>query len=266
MKLPRGPLAAVFVLALALVALVGGGTVLGVGPLAPVPPDQVTDPREMLARSLQATLDASAVHLEGTLSGTMPGGLVQRPEPAVSLDGTTMSGDIRPKDGKTRVRLDSPGLGVQFDAVTVWDGVWYRTVADGPWQRASLGGASANAGVDINPLTLVDRLRGYLATPGTAPTVKDVACASASGRCHRVVLDAGHDPTLVLRAMLPLDRTQGVPVIRTVVTLDTDVKTLRPARLVIDATSDDGTVRARAQIDTSRWDAEDVVIPEPPSS
>jgi len=99
----------------ALVALVGGWTVLGVGPLAPsLPPDQVTDPKEMLTRSLQATIDASAVHLEGTISGSIAGRLVDRPEASVDLDGTTLNGDVRPKDGKTRMHVASPGLDVEL--------------------------------------------------------------------------------------------------------------------------------------------------------
>ena len=85
----------------------------------------------------------------------------------------------------------------------MWDGAWYRTAPDEPWARASLGGASAEAGVDINPLTLVDRLRAYLATPGATATTRDVPCASGSGRCHEITLDAGSDPVTILGLMLP---------------------------------------------------------------
>ncbi len=186
------------------VVLLGAGAVLGVGPLASAtPPEKVTDPKEMLARSLQATLDASAVHFAGSVSGTIPGTLVDRSEPSIELDGTTLEIDIRPKDAKTRTHLASEPLEVELDTVTVWDGAWYRTDPDEPWQRASLGGASAEAGVDINPLTLVDRLRAYLATPGSSATTRDVPCASGSGRCHEILLDAGSDPVTILRLDAP---------------------------------------------------------------
>jgi hypothetical protein len=157
----------------------------------------------------------------------------------------------------------SPGLEVDVDAVTVWDGVWYRTSPDDAWQRASLGGTSAQAGVDINPLSLVDRLRSYLASPGISPTLEDVACASASGQCHRVTLEAGRDPALILRAMLPTDQASGVPDVRTTVTLDTDTQTLRPAHLLIDAVSDDGTVDLHLELDASQWDDPAITIAEP---
>lgn len=259
-KSPWVGLALVGVLVL---AALGAGTVLGVGPLASaMPADQVTDPREMVARSLQATLDASAVHLGGSVSGSIPGDLVDRPEPIVRLDGTELDVDIRPRDGKTRAHLRSPGLGVELDTVTVWDSAWYRTAPGDPWTRASLGGASAGAGVDINPLTLVDRLRSWLATPGIAPTTRDVACASGSGRCHEITLDAGSDPVTILALMLPHERSGRLPPVDVVITLQTDALTLRPARLDAVATSRDGTIRIHAVVEAGRWD-EDLVIDEP---
>jgi hypothetical protein len=262
---PRGPLATLAVLGIVAGIVLGAGSVAGVGPLATsVPPDRVTDPAEMLARSLQATLDASAVHLEGHLSGHLPGALLDRPEPSVSLDGTALDADIRPHDGRTRAHLSSPGLDLVLDTVTVWNDAWYRTWSDGPWERASLGAASAGAGVDINPLTLVDRLRSYLATPGLHPTARDVACASASGRCHEIRLDAGPDPVGVLAALLPHDHAARLPVIDTIFTLQTDRATLRPARLIVDATSADGSLAVHLELDASRWDT-DLRIDEPPA-
>jgi hypothetical protein len=262
----KGPWASIAALAVVAVVALGAGTVFGVGPLAATPPPrEVTDPKEMLARSLQATIDATAVHLDGSASGRIPGQLVERPEASVSLDGTVLAGDIRPKDAKTRAHIASPGLAIAFDTVTVWDGVWYRTAADGPWTKASLGRASADAGVDINPLTLVDRLRSYLATPGLTATTRDVACSSASGRCHEVRLEAGSDPATILALFLPHERARLLPPVDTVITLQTDVETLRPAHLVVDAVSADGSVVIHLVLDASRWDG-DVVIEEPSAS
>jgi hypothetical protein len=260
----RGPLVGMA----ALVAVVGVGVVLGgvigVGPLAATtPPDQVTDPKEMIARGLQATLDASAAHLDITLTGTVPGALVNHAEPSVTLDGTTSQVDILPKDARTKARVDSPALDIGLDTVTVWDSAWYRTSPDGPWTKASVGGASAEAGVDINPLTLVDRLRSYLARPDLNPTVTDVACASTSGTCRHIVLEAGTDPADILGAFLPDKNSAALPAVRTTITMDADAKTLRPAHLVLAMASDDGSVDLELVIDASKWD-EPVQIEEPP--
>jgi hypothetical protein len=250
-------------LAVTLAVLLGASAALGVGPLAAsVPPDRVTEPREILARSLQATIDASSVHLAGSVSGHVPGTLLARRDGTVTLDGTTLEADIRPHDGRTRARVVSPGLGADLEAVTAWDDAWYRTTRDGAWERASLGDASSDAGIDINPLTLVNRLRAWLATPGIAPVSRDVSCAGASGRCHEVTVDAGSDPARVLALLLRVERATEVPRVTTTVVLLTDAQSLRPVRLLLVASSDDGAVEVRFDVAASRWD-EDLVIDVP---
>jgi hypothetical protein len=252
---------AVAMAAVALLALAGGAA--GVGPLAAtMPPEKVTDPKEMVARSLQATLYANAVHLDGTLTGTIPGSLVEHPEAAVALDGSTISIDIRPKDAKTKAHIESPGLALSLDTVTVWNDAWYRFAAATAWTKTTAGDASAKAGVDINPLTFVDRLRSFLDAPDIVATASEVACASASGRCHEIRLDAGTDPARILASVLPDGRGANLPSIPVTVTLDTDALTLRPAHLVIEGRSADGAVVLMLVLDASRWDGE-VVIDQP---
>lgn len=261
----RGPLLGIAVLVAVVGVMVGVGAAVGVGPLAATPPpDEVTDPKEMIARGLQATLDAQAVHLDASLSGRIPGALLNRPEASVALDGTTATADILPKDAKTRAHVESPPLDISLDTVTVWGDAWYRALPEEPWSKASLGGASAEAGVDINPLTLVDRLRSYLARPDLNPTVTDIACASTSGRCRHIVLEAGRDPATILGALLPDENEAALPAVTTTITFDADAKTLRPAHLVLAMKSDDGTVDLRVVLDASHWD-EKVQIEEPPS-
>ena len=86
-----GVLAGLITVGVILLIVLGAGTVFGVGPLAPaVPADKVTDPKEMIARSLQSTLDASAVHFDGTVSGsivpaTPPNSTSERPLGSVSV-------------------------------------------------------------------------------------------------------------------------------------------------------------------------------------
>lgn len=255
----RGALGLVVLLLMA----AGAGRVIGVGPLSgAVPPDQVTDPREMIARSLQATLDAASVHVGGTLAGTLPGTLLERNEAVVDLAGTTLTADLRPRDARTQARVTAPSLGGDLETITVWTDAWYRS-AGGPWQKVPVGEATSGTGIDVNPLTLVDRMRSYLATSGRTPTVTDVPCASASGRCHQVRLDAGTDPAGVLTALLPGATAGSLPPVSTVVTLQTDALTLRPASLTIDAASPDGTIDLRLDLVFAGWDGP-VLIEEPP--
>ncbi len=257
----RGALA----LAILLVATAFGGQVVGIGPLAgAVPPHQVTDPGEMIARSLQATLDADSVHVEGTLDGSLPGALLERDEIIVDLAGTTVSADLRPRDARTQARVRAPALDVDLETITVWTTAWYRSGA-GPWQQVPVGEATSGTGIDLNPLTLVDRVRSYLAATSRKPGSVDVICASASGRCREVRLDAGTDPAGVLTGLLPGASGGSLPPVSTMITLEADALTLRPATLTIVAASADGTIDLRLTLVFGAWDGP-VRIDEPPVS
>ena len=95
-------------------------------------------------------------------------------------------------------------------------------------------------------------------------TTRDVACASASGRCHEITFRAGSDAVTIMGLMLPEGSGQRLPPAAVDITLQTDAQTLRPAHLVADAKSADGTVDIHAVLDAGHWD-EDLVIDEPPS-
>lgn len=260
----RGPLLGMA----ALVVVVGCGVViggpLGVGPLAMrTPPDQVTDPREMISRSLQSVLDANAFHVEATVDGTLPGPVVGRPAGPVLVDGTTITADIKPRDIRTQATVTSEPLAIDLHTVTIWGDVWSRTGSTGPWTKASLGTLAGDAGFDANPLTLVDRLHGYVSEAAHKPALTEVSCAAPSGRCHHLVFEAGADPSNLLAAVLPDANAAALAGVTTTVTLDTDAMTLRPARLQLDLASADGSTDVSVVIDTSRWD-EPVQIDEPP--
>jgi len=243
------------------------GAVVGVGPLSGMmPADQVKNPNEMVARSLSALMDTSAVHLDITLDGTVPGEVLGRRDDAVDLDGTTATVDVRPRDVRSRIHLESPGTDVSVDAVTDWDNAWYRTAAGDPWTKGSIGALASGTNLDLNPLFLADTVREYLAANAGATTVEDVPCASASGTCHRVVLRAGPGPGRLIAAVLPAARRDTFPVTASLLTLDTDGRTLRPARVELDVMSEDGAVNLVLVIDVTRWDDGGIVIGDPTGS
>jgi hypothetical protein len=241
--------------------LLGVGGARGVGPLAHVTPaDQVKDPKEMIARSFQAVLDANSVHLEARLDGHGPGALFGRADASVVVDGTRASVDARPQDARTRAHLASPAFGITLDTVTVWDSVYSRSSAADPWTKGSAGAAAATAGLDANPLTLVDRLRAWLDTTGmAAPTVKDVACAAPSGICREIHLDAGTEPARILVALHPGGQTDIGGPARTTLTLLADAATLRPVHVELAIQGSDGTLSLLLVVDASAWDQPSVI-------
>ena len=176
----------------------------------------------------------------------------------------TVAADARPKDATTQTHVEIPALDVALDTTSVWDALWYRTAPDEPWLRASVGGVAADAGVDVNPLTLVDRLRSYLARPDIQPTVTDVPCPGAeSTTCRRIELDAGSDPVSLLAVMLPDETEASLPAVTSTVVVESEVATLRPVRVTVDMVSDDGSIDVQLVLQPSRWDDPSIVIEVP---
>jgi hypothetical protein len=250
----------------AIVALVlGAGAVNGVGPLArTTPPSEVTDPREMLARSMQAVIDASSVHVGASVIGTVPGALVGRSQASVALDGTLATLDLRPQDARTHLVLGSLSLNLNVEAITSWDTMAYR-IGNGAWTKGSLASVVAGTGIDANPLTLVDRIRKELAKPDAPrPSWTDVACDAPSGFCRQVSIALGPDAgALVLKAFPNAGSVNVGPTTTTLVLL-TDALTLRPAHLLLASRSADGSLSVTMRLDFSLWGWPSV-IPDPPS-
>ena len=246
-------------------ALLVAGAVNGVGPLARVPPpSEVSDPREMLARSLQALIDASSVHVEASLRGQVPGSLVGRQDPTVPVEGTAVSLDLRPQDARSHLLLGSPTLGIGLEAITSWDTMAYRRAA-GPWVTGSLGSVVAGTGIDADPLTLVGRVRTWLAQPGApTPVATDVRCDAASGTCRRVSVSLGRSAGDALLAAIAGSGGASVGATSTDLVLETDVATLRPAHLVVTTRNADGSLALTLRVDCSAWDAPSVIA-DPPS-
>jgi hypothetical protein len=246
-------------------AVLAAGAVNGVGPLSSVTPaSAVTVPAEMLARSLQAVVDASSVHVAATVSGRVPGALVGRPEAVAVLDGTTASLDMRPQDARTRLVFSSASLDLDLDALTAWDTMAYR-LDGGEWSKGSLASVLAGTGIDADPLTIVDRTREWLAAPGAPqPAATTVPCDAPSGRCRHVVVALGREAGDVLLAAFPEGRAVQVGPTTTEVSLLADAATLRPAHLTLAIRSDDGSVDVTVAVDFSLWDWPSV-IEDPPA-
>jgi hypothetical protein len=245
-------------------AVLVAGAVNGVGPLARVTPaNEVTDPAEILARSMQSVIDASSVHVVMTVKGQVPGALVGRSDATVVLDGTQATLDLRPQDARTHLVLSSPSVGLAVEAITSWDTMAYRFDA-GPWTKGSLASVVAGSGIDANPLTLVDRLRKWLASPGAlVPTASDVPCDAPSGQCRQVVLSLGREAGDVLLKAFPGGGAANIGATTTDVLLLADATTLQPAHVVLDIRNADGSLAVTLEADFTLWNWPSV-IPDPP--
>lgn len=249
-------------LLLALLLAIGIGAFAGVGPLAGMTPaGSVSDPREMVARSLQAVMDADAVHVDVSVSGVLPGAVAGQSEGDLDLEGTVADADIRPREVRSRMSLEVPDAGIDLDTVSTWDTLWHRTGEAGDWQRGSVAAVVSALGLDANPLTLVDSLRASLARL-PEPDVEDVPCGSDSGTCRLLTVDAGTAAGDVVRRSVEVATGVALPPMYVIVTLQADAETLRPYLLDVDVFSGDGATDMRMTAEFSGWN-EAVPIEEP---
>jgi hypothetical protein len=251
-------------LVVALLLAAGIAAPADVGPMAGMTPaSAVTDPAEMATRTVQALVAARSVHLEASISGTLPGTAANMPGATLELTGTRLVADVRPSDGRSRMHLVAPAAGIELDTVSSWDTVWYRMGGpDGSWQPGSLGEVASVLGLDANPLTVVDGVRAWLATSGAAPRSRAVPCGAAAGVCREITIQAGSDPASVLGAAVVAAGGGRLPAADTTLTVLAEAGTLRPLEVRADIRSSDGTVDLHAVIEISGWN-EDVVIEDP---
>lgn len=261
---PRRALLRIGIVAMLVSVPLMAGAAYGVGPLARVTPTaQVTDPREIVARSLQAVIDASSVHVETALAGTIPGALVGRPGGGVQLDGTRATLDVRPQDARSRLDFASPVLATHVESISSWDTLAYR-IDGGAWARGSVADVAAATGISIDPLTVVDQARTWLAAPGApVPSVARVACDVPSGVCREVTLSLGAESGALLRGLFPGDASADLGSASVSIVLLADAQTLRPAHLRVSAQTADGSLAATLEADFTNWDGPSV-IPDPP--
>ncbi len=217
--------------ALLATASVLAGSILRIGPFAATPAIAVTDPEEIVSGTLQAFLDAATVHVDATLTGTLPAGVAGIPGNAgdqLNFAGALIAADLDLAAVRSRLVADIPALADErIELRTIWDVAWLRT-GEGPWASASVADAISASGIDVNPLSLVDRLEAYFAAhpDATVRRSPDVPCEP--GRCRVVTVDAGLAPLGLLAALLPDDRSAHLPEGDVVVTILADAATLRP--------------------------------------
>ena len=265
LTLPRAVLRIAIVVTI-VAAVLAAGAANGVGPLARVTPaSAVTDPAEMLARSMQSVVDASSVHVAVSVTGQVPGALVGRSDATVVLDGTSAVLDLRPQDARSHLVFVSPNLGVAVEAITSWDTMASRFDA-GAWSKGSLASVVAGSGIDANPLTLVDRMRKWLASSGApVPASTNVLCDAPSGQCRRVVVSLGREAGDVLLRAFPNGGAANIGATTTNVALLADAATLQPAHLVLVLRNAEGTLAVAIQADFSLWNWP-LVIQDPPGA
>jgi hypothetical protein len=187
-----------------LAACAGGaaGSVVPAGPL-------LTDPGQILARSLSALNDARTFHLDGTLSGTLEADLTNSgTDSAIDLKGTGLTADADVPNQRASLSISVPALfALKVDYVQIGPDTYSRNSLSGQtWTHTSqaadgssspsaiptprrIGGGSppppATPATPAASLDLVGQISAGLANLPNPPTKgADVACGSKT--CYSI--------------------------------------------------------------------------------
>ena len=226
-----------------LAACAGGaaGSVVPAGPL-------LTDPGQILARSLSALNDARTFHLDGTLSGTLEADLTNSgTDSAIDLKGTGLTADADVPNQRASLSISVPALfALKVDYVQIGPDTYSRNSLSGQtWTHTSqaadessapsaiptprrIGGGSPPPATPAASLDLVGQISAGLANLPNPPTKgADVACGSKTCYSIGIIIPLSGGADAGLGLPLPSGASATVTV-----TLSIEQDTLLPVHAV----------------------------------
>jgi hypothetical protein len=153
------------------------------------PSPTISDPKEIVTKAVAAVQQATSVHLEATVDGSISTGLIRGAGLAggteMSLAGTTLKGDLDLAGKSAHLSAAVPALlGMTADIIMVGSDTYMKvSIAGDKYQKST-----SPAGTSSDPAALVQQVADFLDRPEVTPTKKDdTSCGSKS--CYTVEID-----------------------------------------------------------------------------
>jgi hypothetical protein len=247
---------------LALPAALVTSLLLGACAAAPAAPP-LTDPNEILIKSVETLAETKSVHFAASLTGTFTGDLMgSGQESEFKLDGTTAEGDLDISGKKFRLSFSVPSfLGLNGELIQVGQNTYVKTSLTGAKYSKE---TSTELPVDevTDPAKAGEGVREFLELPGVEPTkVADATCGDNKD-CYQVEIDLSSEDLAGLASAAPaagadLDEASMK------ITFGVEKETLRLSKITISMeAASQGS--ADLTLNMTKWD-ESVSINEPPA-
>jgi len=150
----------------------------------------VSDPKEIVTKAVTATQSLKAAHVKIDLSGTVPFSFGGASGSSLTLDGTTVEGDVDVAGRAAHLSFAVPALlGTTGEFTVVNQAVYMKISLTGPkWSRlADTGGTGMLPLPSGSPGAVTDELNTFLARPEVAPKkLGDEKCGDKD--CYKVEL------------------------------------------------------------------------------
>lgn len=209
----------------------------------------LSDPTEILTRSVETLQKAKTVHFEATVDGTVKLDLTGTGQGGdIALTGTSLTADLDIANGDATMSLAVPAmLGLTADVIVVGEDSYTRTSFTGDKYQK---GSAAAAGLPVDaadPQQSLKKLQDWLKKPEVAPKkLADASCASKT--CYQVEIDLSAED---LAALAPDLTDLGDATVLLTVLVEKD--TLRPVSVDVKVTSTEvGDVSLALAL--SKWD------------
>ena len=178
------------------------------GPSGPT----LTDPKEIISQGLLATREASSLHLDVAVSGTVT---IPQTGGTFDLGGITAGGDFDIANKRSRLTFSVPAfMSISGEAILIGSDSYLKTTLTGPQYVKS---TADQASVPLDPTEAFNQVEAFLDKDGVvSEKLDDVTCGDRS--CYRVRLTvpaslflesagtpAGIDPGAFLGESLVLD-------------------------------------------------------------
>lgn len=218
----------------------------------------LTDPKEILTKSVLTLKDVKSVHLQADVSGAVKLDLSGSGNPAsIDLKGTTASGDLDIANKKAHLSFSAPALlNVTADIIVIGNDTYTKVSLLGPkYTKTTSANASDPTSAAADPQKAIDEINKFLNTPGVAPTKQaDEKCGDKD--CYHVSMNLTSDQLSGVTGGLG----SGAPTGTGTIDVWSQKSDLRPAKVAITANAgDQGTVTVTLTL--SNYDAPVTINP-----
>jgi hypothetical protein len=220
----------------------------------------LTDPKDILAKTVVALKDAMSFHVRGDLNGSIKLDLMGTGGATpLELKGTTLEGDIDIANKKLHLSFAAPAiLSLAGDVIAIDQTTWVKVNLPGSTPKYQKSTSDSTA--PTNPQEWVDEVNKFLNTPGVAPTKQpDEKCGDLDCYLVRLPLTSAQ-----LGGVIPGGLESAAPSASGTIDVWVRKNDLRPAKINVTADAGDmGSVTVT--IVFSAYDAAITVNPPPAS-
>jgi len=201
----------------------------------------LTDPKDILTKSVLTLKDVKSVHLHADVSGTIKLDLTgSGTATPLDLKGTSGDGDLDIANKKVHINFSAPALlGVTADIIVIGNDTYTKVSLLGDkYTKTTSTDTGSPASAASDPQKTIDQINQFLNTPGVAPTkLADVKCGDKD--CYDVSMNLTSDQLSGVTGGLG----SGAPTGNGTVEVQVQKDNLHPAKVTITAQAGDaGTI------------------------